>query len=76
MRSDNATADRKAQTHPFGFGGEERLEDVFQFFLPDTGALVGNGYNHRAPIVLNSSTNEQPALRSIATSHRVTSIHY
>ena len=37
---------------------------------------VGDGYNHCATAVLDSSANKQPALRSVAISHRFTGIEY
>ena len=78
MGGNDGTADRKAQPHPLRFCGEERLEDLFHFFLRYAGAPVGNGYGHcaRAIPILNSSANEQPALRNGAISHRVTSVHH
>ena len=48
MRSNDGTADRKAQPHSFRFCGEERLEDLFHFFLWNAAALIGDGYNHCA----------------------------
>ena len=45
-------------------------------FTLNAATTVGDGYNHCAATVLDSSTNEQPALRSVAISHRVTSIDH
>lgn len=76
MRGNDGTTHRKAQSHPLCFCGEERLEDLFQFFLRNGVAPIANGYKHGAAVVLNSSTNEQSALRSSAISYRVTSIDH
>src|SRR5439155_25998671 len=76
MRSNDGTADRQAQAHSLRFCGEERLENLFGFFLRNAATSVGDGHYHCAASVLDSRTNDQPSLRSVATSHRVTSINY
>ena len=78
MRSNDRTTDRKAQPQSLGFRGEERLEDLFQFFLRYAATPVGDGYSYcaRAIPIFKSSANEQPALRTGAIDHRVTSIDY
>src|SRR4029077_13045653 len=76
MRSDEGPADRKTESHSLGFRGEERLEDLFHFFRWNAAAAVGDGHNHCITTVLDSSTNAQPALRSVAIRHCVTSIDH
>ena len=76
MRGNDGTTHRKAQPHSLRFRGEERLEDLFHFFLWNATAPIGDGYNYCAVPVLDSSANEQPALRSFAINHRVTSIDH
>ena len=44
MRSNDGTTDRKAEPHSLCFCGEERLEDLFHFFLWNTTAPIGDGY--------------------------------
>src|SRR2546430_2576887 len=76
MRSNDGTTDRKPQPHSLLFRGEERLEDLFHFFLRNAATPVGNRYKYFAVPVLGSSANEQSALRSFAINHRVTSIDH
>src|SRR4029077_17878183 len=76
MRSDEGPADRKTESHSLGFRGEERLEDLFHFFRWNAAAPVGDGHNHCITTALDSSTNAQPALRSVAIRHCVTSIDH
>jgi len=66
MRGNDGTAHRKAQPHAFLFCGEERLENLFHFFLRNAAASVDDGNNHCAVAVLDSSANEQSAIASQA----------
>ena len=45
-------------------------------FPRNAATTVGNGHNHCVTIVLDSSTNAQLALQSVAIRHCVTSIDY
>src|SRR5262249_17631119 len=76
MRGNNRAANRKAKPHSFLLRGEERLKNIFDLFLWDAAAAVRDGYNNCAAGVLDSSTNAQPALRSVAIGHRVTSVDH
>src|SRR5215469_16543711 len=76
MRGNDGPADRKAQPHSLRFSSEERLEDAFHCSLRNAAAAVRDRHNHCATTILDSSTNEQPAVRSLAIGHRVISIDY
>src|SRR5262245_19558362 len=76
MRGDDAAADRQTQPHSLFFRCEERLEYLFQFFLGDTAAHVDDTHNDCAPTSVESGTNEQSALPSVAFRHRVASVDH
>ena len=69
MRFDDRTADRKAHSHPAGFGGEERIEYPLDVLRIDARAGVGDRNQHAA-IVANIGTYGENA-RAIHGRHRV-----
>ena len=77
MRSDNATADRKTET-PIPLGlvvkNGSKMFSVFSSVIPVPWSVTDTITD--PPSFSIPVPNEQPARRSIATSHRVTSIHY